>query len=260
MSEAGSGALPPRSHWSLWSPRCRALRQWPARAGAPPRTAVSASRRQAPPWPPLPLREPRGGTAGLPEPAGGGYARRSDPWGSVPASANGPGWAPWPAPEFLTSLPACAPLPVRPALAGHQPPGHSRASPGSSGGSCQAQAAGAVPSSLLHSPLWHQSPESCQSLEPGIAPALAHGLLVARGWRATKRRGWGAKASAISLHQGSEGIGIGVTQGEPKGVTSEEDQLPAPSRIERFYLWKPERRQAIAHCCVSQEFIIHSQS
>lgn len=66
VSRVASGVAPPHGHWRLQHQRLQALRHCPARACAPPRAAVSRSRRQAPPWLPLPLREPRGGTASSP--------------------------------------------------------------------------------------------------------------------------------------------------------------------------------------------------
>lgn len=133
VSGAGSRAAPPPSHWRLRPPRRLALRQWPARACAPPRTAVPGARRQAPPWPPLPLREPRGGTSGLPLPAGGAAGGAATPGGGSTPLQTAQAVPPAPPPSFVgsqVSSPVFAPLPVLAALADHQPPGHSRASPG----------------------------------------------------------------------------------------------------------------------------------
>lgn len=165
-SGAGSGAAPPRSHWRLWPPCLRALRPNPARACAPPRAAVYNARSQARPWPPLPLRELHGGTVRLPKPAGGGKAPRSDPWGSVPASAHGP-VQPLRFPGSHAS-PACATPPLSPSAQPWQVTslldtrGHSRVPPG---GSCQAQTAGAVPS----------SPFTSLATESGALPAPGTG-------------------------------------------------------------------------------------
>lgn len=92
-----------------------------------------------------------------------GTGRRSDPWGSVPASARSPGRprprpAP-PAPEFPGSPrpSASARLDARSqrwqVTSLRDTRGHPR---GSSGGSCQPRAPGAVSSS--HSPLWRGTP------------------------------------------------------------------------------------------------------
>lgn len=66
VSREDSRVAPPPGHWSLQHQRLRALRHRPAKACSPPRAAVSGFCHQAPPWLPLPLREPRGGTASFP--------------------------------------------------------------------------------------------------------------------------------------------------------------------------------------------------
>lgn len=107
-SVAGEG-LRSAAHCCLWSP--------------PPGAAVAAA-------PPAGAAQwyNRAHNAG-----GRGCERRSDPWGSMHASANGPGRDSCSDPKFprspgLSRLRSC--LPIRTALADHQPPGQSRASPG----------------------------------------------------------------------------------------------------------------------------------
>lgn len=103
-SVAGEG-LRSAAHCCLWSP--------------PPGAAVAASPPAgAAPW------YNRAPSAG-----GRGCERRSDLWGSMQASANGPGRDSCPAPKF-SLWPALLPPPFRTTLADHQSSGHSRASPG----------------------------------------------------------------------------------------------------------------------------------
>lgn len=101
VSGAGSEAEPPPSHWRL-RPRSRlALRQCPVRACGPPLTAVSGARRQAPRWPPLPLRESRRGTTGLPIPAGGAASGVATPGGRCTPLQKAQAVTPAPPPSFL---------------------------------------------------------------------------------------------------------------------------------------------------------------
>lgn len=209
-SVAGEG-LRSAAYCCLWSP--------------PPGAAVAAS--------------PPAGAARwynrAPSAGGRGCERRSDPWGSVHASANGPGRDSCPAPKFPRSSGlslACAPdsPSAQPWQITNRPDtrGYPRVF---SGGSCQTRAPGAIPSSLLYSPSWHQSPEPCQLLGPGIPPALARGLPDTPVLKATRRKDWAAKASAwpISVHQDSEGINIGVTWGELKGSPQKWGSHRAPA-------------------------------
>lgn len=137
VSRAATGVAPPPGHWRLQHQRLRALRHRQARACAPPRAAVSRSRHQAPPWLPLPLREPRGGTASsrcwragtersAATPGGQSQSLQTDP-AMPPTGPRGLG-----APRSLPGVRSCwlLSVPICPALAPHQPAGHSRASPG----------------------------------------------------------------------------------------------------------------------------------
>ena len=97
--------------------------------------------------------------AALPKPAGGGCERRSDPCGSTLDSAKGPDPAPYPAAAPFPRFPPLSPPALfSPSAQSWQVTslldirGHPQVL---SGGSCQTQAPGTVPSSLLHSPLWH---------------------------------------------------------------------------------------------------------
>ena len=146
------------------------------------------------------------------------------PGGQLPPLQRAQAWPPVPSPKhpgFLSHSTqpwqATSVLDIR---------GHPRVS---SGGSCQAQAPGIGPSSLLlHSPLWHQSPEPCQPLGPGISPVVAHGRPDTPGSRSTGEEAgepwpvpgpflvlWAPRAVALLLPRRGQ------------GGASNEAQLPA---------------------------------
>lgn len=177
VSRAGSGVTPRHGHWRLQPQRLRTLRHRP---GEGLRSAVRCC-------PPIP---PPGAALAVPPPAGiarwYSQAPRAGeqelriaqrPLGVNPRLCKRPWPCPLPAPEvsgFPGLSQACAPAGGS-ATSAHlwhlTNPLDTRGHPGMpSGGGCQAQAPGTIPSSLLYSPLWQQSPEPCQPLGPGTRP------------------------------------------------------------------------------------------
>lgn len=114
--------------------------------------------------------------------------------------------SPAPPPPFLDShlSPSRASLPVRPALAGHQPPGHWRASSGLLRRELPSPGSWRRP--FLPSPFISLAPEPRAMPAPGTGhpSSLSTRSAYIPGSRATRRRGQGAKAIIawlISLHQ-----------------------------------------------------------
>lgn len=236
----------PRRPQTLAPPALRAARLCVSSRQGPAIRRVSCLKAPQPPTAlrgtPAPARARAMVQPGSQNPAGGGCRRSSDPYGST-RLCKGPDTAPCPAAalflEVPTSLPGCTLLPVSPVLAGYQPPGHSRASPGPLRRSLPNPGSWHRPFSPLHSPLWHQRPRARPAPGPGFPPALAHDLPFCTLVHGHKD---GEKYSAD--------IGTGAAQGEPRRGCLRKDPLPAPSGgLEGFYLLKLEEGKPLFLLC-----------